>query len=181
MLRIQGNCFRSQKSRLRWFFTSWILELPLRDELDFLLSNEGILVELIAALVLNNLVINAIKESCELVVFVLCPSVEGVVVAFGTTQAGTEKELGCSFGAIGRIAECPVVVSWRVVISASPSGKKFAHELVDSLALIKAFAHPAVEGLNPGVVQDLLLVAQEIGPLESPELRILRSLEKLLD
>ena len=49
-------------------------------------SNEGILVELVAALVLDNLVINAIKESCELVVFVLGPSVEGVVVALGSTR-----------------------------------------------------------------------------------------------
>ena len=94
---------------------------------------------------------------------------------------GTEKELGGSFGAIGWIAECPVVVSWRILIGASPSGKKFADELVNSLALIKAFAHPAVEGLNPGAVEDLFLVAQEIGPLESPELRILRSLEELLN
>ena len=89
---------------------------------DDLLADELVLVELVAAVVLDDLVLHAGEERGELVVVVLRPVVERMVVALGALHADAEEDLGRRLGADVRVAQGAVVVGRRLLVGAAPAG-----------------------------------------------------------
>ena len=62
-------------------------------------SDEFQLVVFIAAVIAKNSVIDLVEHGGELVVVILRPAFERVIMAFGATEAGAEKDLSHGFGA----------------------------------------------------------------------------------
>ena len=84
-----------------------------------LLAVELVLVELVAAVVLDDAVLDAGEERGQAVIVVLRPAVERVVVALGALQADAEEHLGRRLGARLRIAQGAVVVGRRAAVGAA--------------------------------------------------------------
>ena len=72
---------------------------PVAGHPDDLLAVELVLVELVAAVVLDDAVLHAREERRQAVVVVLRPALERVVVALGALQADAEEHLGRRLGA----------------------------------------------------------------------------------
>src|SRR5262249_24728742 len=134
-----------------------------------LLADEFVFIEAVAAFVLNHLVLDAGEEGGEAVVVVLSPTVERMVVALGALHPDAEKNLGDRLGPAVRVAQGTVEVGGRVGVAAAAAGEQFPRELVERLALGDALANPVMEHLDAFAIQQLLLVAEQVGPPERPE------------
>src|SRR4051794_37606009 len=103
--------------------------------IDDLLAVELVLVELVAAPVLDDAIAHPSEERCQAVVIRLRPGVEGVVVAAGTLQADAQEYLGCGLGPGLRVAQGAVVVGGGLAVGAAPGGNDVAGKLIERLAL----------------------------------------------
>src|SRR5205807_6100701 len=101
-------------------------------------------VELVAAVVLDDAVLDPAEEGGEAVVVVLRPALERVVVALGALEADAEEDLGGGLGAGLRVAQGAVVVGRGPGVGAAPAGDQLAGELVERLALGDALPYPVV-------------------------------------
>ena len=146
-----------------------------------LLADELVLVELVLALVFDDLVLHARKERGQLVIIVLRQLVERMIVALGALHANAEEDLGKRFGANLRVAQGPIIIGRRLLVRAAAAGDKRAGEFVERCIIGNVLANPAVEDLDAGFVELLLLDAQEVGPLERPGVGELGPIQKRVD
>src|SRR5580765_655540 len=93
-----------------------------------------------------------------------------MVVALGALEAHAQKELGGGFGALGRFANRTIKVGGGVFIGAAAGGDDFTHELVEGFVFRDGLPNPVLKNLGALAVERLLLVAQQVGPFERPEI-----------
>ena len=142
----------------------------LSSKIDHLFADELVRVELVLAFVVDELVLHAREERGQLMVIVLRPAIERMVVALGTLHADAEKNLGGRLGPAVGVAQGPIVIGGRLVVGAAAAGDQFAGEFIERLVAGDGVADPFIKDLHAAPVELLFLIAEQIGPFESPEL-----------
>src|SRR5439155_21510737 len=80
-----------------------------------------------------------------------------------------------------RFTDGAIEIRRRIEISAPARGEEFAGEPVEWFVFREALANPAMERLDAFAVEQSLLGAQQVGPLERPEVGELGPLQQAVD
>src|SRR5207248_5566096 len=107
--------------------------------------------------------------------------IERMVVALGATQLRAQENLGDRLGAGDRFADGAIKIRRRIEIRATARGDEFAGEPVERFVFRDALANPAMERLDAFAVEQSFLGAQQVGPLERPEVGELGPFEQSID
>ena len=171
----------AEKPRPHRFAGARVRHLALSARANDLLAIELMLVEPVAAVVLDDVVIDAGKERGQAVIIVLRPVVEGMIVAAGTLQPDAEENLRHGLRSRLRVAKGSVEVGRRVAVGAAACRDELAGELVERLAVGDALPDPVMEHLHAFAVEHLFLVPQQVRPFQRPEVGKLRALQQRVD
>ena len=137
---------------------------------DDLFPDELMLIQIIAAFVFQNAVIQAGKHGREAVIVVHRPAVEGMIVAAGTADTDAQEHLGHRFRSLQRITDGSPEISRRMGIGAARCGQDFPGQFLQRPICCDLSGEPPVEDRHPFAVQRFLFIAQHIRPLLRPEL-----------
>src|SRR5262249_55409895 len=143
-----------------------VLPFALAVEPDDLFAVELVLVELVAAVVLDDAGLDAGGERGEAVGIVPRPAGERGGVGGGALQAGAAGDLAARLRPRLRVAQGAVEVGRRLRVGAAAGRDQVAGKFVERLAVDDAPPQPLVEDLHAVRVEDLLLAAQQIRPFE---------------
>src|SRR5690242_21276934 len=132
-------------------------------------------------LVLNDLVAHSREQIGPAVVVVLCPAIRGMIVTLGALQACAEEDLRGGLGPRAGVAVWPVKVRRGTVVRAAVCGHEFADELVDGLVFRNAPPNPVMKILHTFLVERMSFDAQQVRPLQRPEIRELGPVKQLID
>ncbi len=117
----------------------------------------------------------------DAVVVVLRPALERMVVALRALDADAQEELGRRLGGVLRVAAGPPVVGGRVLENAAAGGQQLAGELVERLVGQNALVDPAMELAHAGRLELLAVGAEDVAPLERPELGRVGAVDQFVD
>src|SRR6185369_9810461 len=101
-----------------------------------------------------------------------------MIMALGALQARSQEKLGDRFRSRRRFPVYAIKICGRVLITAPAGRQNVARKLVERLVVGDALADPVMKSLAPFAVERPLLIAQQVGPFQRPEVGKLRPIEE---
>ena len=138
------------------------------------------LVEIVAAIVLQNFVVHTREDTRPIVIIILAPAIERMIVALRTLQTNAKEHLRCGLRPRHGIAQRTIIIRRRIQIRAAPRRDDFTNEHVHRLVFQQRLRDPTVKRLDALAIDGLLLRAKEVAPFQRPEFGKLRPPEQFI-
>jgi hypothetical protein len=172
---------RAEEPRLVSLAGAGILECAVVVDENDLLAIELVLVVRVLPAVLEDFVVDLREDVAPAVVIVLRPAIKGMAVTLRALEAEAEEDLGRGFGPGFGIAEGAIIVGRRLGVGTATRGEEPTGEDIEGSVVGELGADPGMKVGDPFAVESALFVAEEVGPLDGPELGELGTLQERVD
>ncbi len=135
---------------------------------DDFVAGDDVFIERILGLVVDLLALEGCKVGCQAIVVVLLPTIEGMVMAFGTRDTNSEEDLGGRFGRDFRVAMGSIKRGWRIPVGAAGARYKFGDPVLHRSIRSGLLAKPIVEQVRTLGAHHLVLVSDQVAPSHGP-------------
>ena len=121
------------------------------------------------------------EKGGQAVIVVLGPDVEWVIVTARALEANSEEDLSHGLSGRHRVAVGAMKTRRRVLPVRAQAGDDLPRQVVERDIAGQLVAQPALKDPGPLLTHRLLFVAQQIGPLERPEIGEFGTVDELVD
>ena len=150
-------------------------------EVNDLVAVDLVQVQPVAPDVVDLLAGDVAEEGRQAEVIVLRPDIERVIVAARALQANSQKHLAHALGGGHRVAVGAVKARGRVFPGRAQAGDDPPHQRIQRRIASDLVAQPALEDPGALLAHRFFFVAQQVSPLECPEVGKLGPLDQAID